>query len=267
MNEIENNNIDTREIRKVRAWCNASKQEILLKTVDEAKLNKREISYNSPNNIALSLNIAITHSRTAKQYYENVLFEAANCSSQETICPRINHPEIFDYFERLQISVIFAFTAVETFANIAVPDNYTYERITNKGIKELLTKENIERWCSTTEKLEKILPNIFSMDSPKKAKFWTSFKQLEELRNDIVHPKCKAKTENIPTDYLKRFFDPSIFDIIDAARLVLNYFCDGRSPLPYFPYVIGVEGPVVKLASVSTKLSEHITEIETKCCK
>ncbi len=79
----------------------------------------------------------------------------------------MNHADIFDYFEQLQVSVIFAFTAVESFANIAIPETFAYERVNSKGIREVLSKEDIERWCPTApEKVSVLLPLVFSVASP-----------------------------------------------------------------------------------------------------
>jgi hypothetical protein len=253
---------DSREVRKVRAWCKKSKLEILLQEIDEVKLKKRSIQYLAPNNIALSLNIALSASTKAKKFYDEVLNKVSYCKS-EYKCRYFNHSDIYDYLEQIQISVIFAFTAVESFANIAIPDNFTYERLNNKGIREVLTKENIERWCSTTEKVEAILPLVFGIKGPKESPFWSDFKMLEKLRNDIVHPKTTSKKMEIPTDYLKRFFDVSIFRIFDSARSVINHFCVGRAPLAYFPHIVGSKGPAADLTMAKGSISKHIKPIKS----
>lgn len=253
---------DPREVRPVRAWCTASGQEVTLRHFDEAKIRSRTIEYAAPNSIALSLSVAATHVAIAKRYFEEVLDKLAQCERQNASCHYLRHSEIYDYFEHLQIGVIFAYTAVESFANIAVPEQFTYERVSNRGIKEILSKENIERWCSTTEKLGVILPTVFDLNSPKQAKFWPAFKLLEELRNEIVHPKTKGANGEIPTDYLKRFFDPAVFAAIDAGRLAIAYFCENRTAMAYFPHIIGDQGPATDLTTVRGRLAEHVVPIE-----
>jgi hypothetical protein len=253
---------DPREMRPVCAWCEASGQEVLLQTIDEARIRKRTIRYAAPNNIALSLSIALAANAKARQFYDGVLSKLASCPKSAHACHYIKHSDIYDYFQQLQISVIFAFTAVESFANIAVPDEFQYERINNKGIREVLSKENIERWCSTTEKVGTILPLVFGMEGPKESSYWADFKRLEELRNDIVHPKTSGKKMEIPTDYLKRFFEVKVFRVVDSARLVINHYCADRPPLAYFPHVIGSKGPVADLTLMQGSLAEHLRPIK-----
>ena len=123
------------------------------------------------------------------------------------------------------MSLIFIYTAVEAFSNIAIPPDYEIERINHKKVKEIWGKENIERWKSTSEKIGDILPDIFKIENPKNEKFWSNFKKLEEIRNDIIHQKTIKNNTDVYSEYFNYFFDHSIFEIIRSGFLVIQYFC------------------------------------------
>lgn len=109
-------------------------------------------------------------------------------------------PRLYNYFESIQTAIISMYTAIESFANICIPHDYVYEKNNAKGIKESYSKELIERYIPTSEKIDKILPSILNCDSPKGSKLWQDFKSLESLRNDIIHPKTTKKNTETKED-------------------------------------------------------------------
>ena len=56
----------------------------------------------------------------------------------------INHSALFDYFESFASHVVFSFTALEAFANEAIPKEFEYE-VEKKGQKALIKNPDIER--------------------------------------------------------------------------------------------------------------------------
>ena len=71
---------------------------------------------------------------------------------------------IYDYLEEIQTSIVFSYKSLESFCNESIPDEYVYKKTNNKGIVEHYSKEQIERWIPTSEKLSDILPEIFKCD-------------------------------------------------------------------------------------------------------
>lgn len=48
---------------------------------------------------------------------------------------------VCDYIEHIQSAIVFAYTALETFANLSIPESYLYHvESKSKGIKEIYDK-------------------------------------------------------------------------------------------------------------------------------
>lgn len=100
----------------------------------------------------------------------------------------INHSQLFDYFEVFSSHVVFSFTALEAFANEAIPKEFEYE-LERKGKKIRLKKPEIERTVSLDEKLHAVLPKSLDVLSPKGKKLWQHYKLLKGMRDRIIHLK------------------------------------------------------------------------------
>jgi hypothetical protein len=203
--------------------------------IDETKIN-----FATPNNISVCLNISNKHYDLAKEVFKKELKPKLTGKKKIINFNGSENSLLYDYFENLQISLIFVYTAVEAFANVAIPDSFTYEKRNNKNVKEIWEKESIERWLSTTEKIAEIVPSVLKLQSPKSEKFWTNFKKLEEIRNEIIHQKTVSNETNVSSKYLTEFFKESIFNIISSGFLVIEYFCSKTEYAHiYFPLGIG----------------------------
>ena len=66
--------------------------------------------------------------------------------------------------------LVFAYTALESFANDEIPDKFTYSVEETKST-EVYNKSQIERFLSMQVKLGDILPGVCSVPSPKGARF------------------------------------------------------------------------------------------------
>jgi len=97
----------------------------------------------------------------------------------------------FDAIESISISVITAYSAIESFCNDSIPNNHEYWHKKHSDlIFEKSDKMEIERYFSTSNKLNNILPEIFNVDSPKgKSPIWASYKKLKECRDGLIHAK------------------------------------------------------------------------------
>jgi hypothetical protein len=125
-----------------------------------------------------------------------------------------NETEHFNFFEDCIIGITFCYSALECFANITIPDSYTYTYKDKKyflGIKffkyhvsKFMHRD--DRLLDLSTKLCIILPEIFEVDSPKGNFLWEQFVKLKKLRNDIIHfKKVNLKREE------KDIFDESIY--------------------------------------------------------
>ena len=100
-------------------------------------------------------------------------------------------------------SVVFSFTAVESFANQAISRAYAsgfrYEQQTRGNSSPTsLELGTVERELALDEKLSRVLPLIFNVPTPKGTITWQSFKNLKKIRDRIVHPKTRDTEQSGP---------------------------------------------------------------------
>lgn len=142
---------------------------MLLQDLDTVTINKnKEISYFRPNNIALLLSVNSKSLEQAKTLY-NDFFQNSSVEvelkkiegDKKTFLNGISS-KVCDYIEYIQTAIVFGYTALETFANLSIPDEYTYViQNSSKGTSEIYDKKAIERWLSLKVKLQQILREIY----------------------------------------------------------------------------------------------------------
>jgi len=151
-----------------------------------------------------------------------------------------NKSELYDYFEEIQTSIIFSYVAVESFANATIPKDFTFEKTNEKGIKEIWDKTGIERWVPTSEKLINIIPKILNSSDIRQETFWNYFKELEKLRNDIVHQKTSDDKSSLEAEIFNKMLSNNIFYIIQSSFFVIDFFYKLNNAHPYFPLGLGI---------------------------
>ena len=208
----------------------AEKEEIkgsmVFQEMDEVVFNKRKdikIEYFTPNNISLLLSISAKASAEAKFIYEKDLdpyrenkTELLNDNKKRIID---RSTLVYNYLEKIEISIVFGYTAVESFANISIPKNYEHKFRDSKGIVHNYDKEAIERWLTLREKVATILTSIFRTPKIETQKFWNNFLRLEEYRNNIIHQKSISRT-----DFYKSYFKRNIEKVCESSFNLLEFF-------------------------------------------
>ncbi len=256
---------DRRELRPVFIHAEKQVKTFVLGQNEIYELNKKVIDFTAPNNIAICLNISNREYEIALQKFLKLISPKFNNKSTRITFDETEISELYDYFEHLQISLLFAYTAVEAFGNIAIPENYTFEKFNNKKVKEIWTKESIERWLSTSEKIGEILPAILGVEPPFNEAFWPQFKKLEQIRNEIIHQKTVNDKRNVSSKYLHEFFSRDIFDIIRAGFLLIEYFCSKvEYALIYFPLGVGTPKQQIVVIDDFEKYFASINDHEEK---
>ena len=129
-------------------------------------------------------------------------------------------------------SIVFAFTALEAFVNEIIPSDYKYEK-KGKKATEIYTKEEIERWVSIDEKLDKIIPAILKVGTPKgRDQSWQGFKDLKNIRDRLIHMKSDDRKDSGPdaktiwTALMKT--EPPY----KQAFTIVKYFIDDKTSTP-----------------------------------
>lgn len=218
---------------------------MVLQEADVVQIKKKPLDYFIPNNVAVLLSISNKALSEAQALFEKHLnpekaeIELSKASDKVEFLKK-KSSEVCDYIEQIQTTIVFAYTALEAFANLSIPENYFYtQRMKSKGIDERYDKTAIERWLSLTIKLQKILPEIYKTKPVDKTKEWQSFIKLEKYRHDIIHQKTIEHT-----DFYKVYFQQNIFQITKCAEQIIKFFYDNHSlekANPLWPWIVGKE--------------------------
>ena len=207
--------------------CKDNDQLVFLQRMLDFKFGQKKINLSLPNEIGISLNV-FTKARDKSQF----LLEKLKVDIKEKNDFYDKKVQLFyDYIEQIQIALIFSYKAVESFCNATIPDSFIYKKKNSKGIQEVYGILEIERWIPTSEKLTEIIPEVLKCESPKALKYWSDFKELETLRNEIIH--CK-KSNNI--EITKKLLSNNILKILNSSILVLNHFIKEDIANEVFPF-------------------------------
>jgi hypothetical protein len=205
---------------------------MLLQDIETAAIEKgKEISYFCPNNIAVLLSISSKSLDKAKELYDK-FFQAPSAKfrldkikeDKKIFLNRVSST-VCDYIEHVQTAVVFAYTALETFANLSIPEGYLYYiENKSKGIREAYDKEAIERWLSLKVKIQYILREIYCSKKVEHQKWWGHFSNLERYRNDIIHQKTITSTS-----FYKEYFKAAVFRSCESPISVIKYFYEAHA--------------------------------------
>lgn len=208
-----------------------------------AKFAGKEVSFVLPSHAALCLNLSHKAYKEAQQIPDTELFQnkSYGWSSEEGLTV------LFNLFEQLFLNVIFAYTALETFANEAIPDDYIFTQVRqDKKYSESYDRDQIERNLSLDTKLSELLPQITGVKFSKGGSLWSDYVKLKKIRDRLIHVKTAdtglsgSNQTNIWTDLIsQRKIDASL-----VAHKVIQHF--PRVYEPSSPVAVGINRWVSK---------------------
>lgn len=220
---------------------------MLVQDLEETIISGTRFTYFTPNNIAILLSISNKSLAKAKNIFSekldphkvNLALQNAGINKADFLNKKSS--EVCDYIESIQTSITFAYTALETFANLSIPEDHIYEvKVKTKGTKELYDKEAIERWVTFRDKLLYVLPDVYECKKPDKEKSWSYFIKLEKYRHAIIHQKSINSTE-----FYKTYFRRDIFDVCNSAEKIIHFFykqnAEKNRTIPLWPWMINSE--------------------------
>ena len=193
---------------------------------------KRTLSLPVPNLTALY----ISHSEKAwSEYWELRKKNNIDKSLKSEVCFKTDE-DAFNALELIAMSVISAFTAIESFCNDSIPENHeVWHEKKSDIILEKSSKKEIERFFSIEKKLNDILPTIFSVNSPKgKSPIWVSYKKLKECRDALIHAKTN-ETRSVGADKVNLW--DKLFKLQKPyilAKDVFNWYLADEKNKPYW---------------------------------
>lgn len=227
-------NITKRSNRPLIATDKDSEDNVFFQETIGAKIENTKIIFSRPNEIALSMSIASKSLERASEIRKDILKNIDSGKQTDFYDARVN--DIYDYLEEVQKTVVFGYKAIEALCNSAIPHDYVYKKELNKkGIHEIYDKHAIERWVTTSEKISKILPEIYKCASPTTQKFWGHFKKMEDLRNDIIHSKS-----NTTSKLLSELLSNDIGKYFKSCESLLLYYYKQDRENALFPMLPNV---------------------------
>jgi hypothetical protein len=170
------------------------------------------LSFPLPNVTAMCLDVAYTTWVESQHFLQDERFlKFFKPATTKGIVILTEDNTFFDLLQKRMVAIVFAYTALESFANESIPDHFIFRRITGqKKFTEEYTKEQAER-LSLEIKLFEVLPEIFKLLTPKGRAVGERYKALEKLRDRVIHMKSKDRRisvlgkENIWKDLLEQF--------------------------------------------------------------
>lgn len=128
------------------------------------------------------------------------------------------------YYGYASNCVISLFTALESFVNYLIPDDYIFKKeIKGKRI-ELYNKEQIQRWLTTDEKIKDVLFSITGKNFFQKQTEHTSrIDNLKNLRDELIHVKADANLEN-QKSIIKKLIDFKYNETLESVSKFINFY-------------------------------------------
>jgi hypothetical protein len=199
-------------------------------------------SFALPNEISISMSI-LEKAWEKSEILKTKIIELAEIDKDSVA--KDNMQVQFDFIENIYTAIIFSYKSVESFCNASIPEDYTYEIVNNKGVIEIYKKKEIERWIKTSVKITKILPKVYACKNPNTMSFWPHFKELEKLRNEIVHSKSESTV-----DVFLKLISKEIELYLFSSMRILEYFIHENPNNEYLP--MGLGSMAIQFKSVET---------------
>ncbi|MFC6204076.1 hypothetical protein ACFPZK_05065 [Psychrobacter urativorans] len=195
----------------------------LSRGIEEVDIKNNKVRFITPSMVALQINIAnealieikALNSKIQNLHSKQKLDDGSinNLLIEHTL-------EVYNFIEHAQKAIIFSFTALETFINLSIPNDFIWSKTTPRKT-EVYNKEQIERYISWKEKINLIVTDIYQVPQIKQMSFWSDLIELLDIRNRLIHIKSSDDTE-VLTDLLNK----NIFKICFSSQEYINYISE-----------------------------------------
>lgn len=162
------------------------KNAMLMTAATTITVAKQDIIVPVPSHSALCANI----SHRAFVNLQGLRIPASKVQGKDEWSVTSGTKDYFDLLELMITNVIFAYTAIEAYANQLVPDQFVFKRMRDdKKCEEIFNKDQIERFLSLDIKLKSVLPQVTGAADPSGTKLWEDFRELQRVRDRLIHVK------------------------------------------------------------------------------
>lgn len=206
---------------------------------------EKTIGFCLPSAPALFLSLSYRAHRSSEQ-----ALRAARFGDYKVTLRDHAYTSVFDFFELRTQHVIFAFSALEAYANECIPDPFTWTTTKTRtgGVEEDVTydREGAERHVALSEKLHAMLPKVLGTASIKGGVHWQNFAKLKSLRDRLIHlkyfdSKVAADPGGLPPEKNSVWADLYSTRSADFSNqvheIVMHYGGDRRTWARKFPYL------------------------------
>jgi hypothetical protein len=176
------------------------------------------VGFSLPSAPALFLNLSYKSHLNASEFLDNAISKARFCE-KSAVEGSLPASSVYDYLELIMASLVFAYTALESFANEQIPEAHVYH-VREKHFTRSYDRGQIERSISLDIKLATILPEVLSVSSPKGTSLWQDYKRLNELRDRIIHMKVNDRSCREPDP--KSVWGELLSDSLPKPYLIAN---------------------------------------------
>ncbi|MBO0432098.1 hypothetical protein [Enterococcus sp. DIV0660C] len=210
----------------------------VVEELDHMKVDnlKEKIEFIPPNGISIQLSIVDECINKLKKLKMSEEFRKNK--ADKILKERVynNSEIIYEQISLVEMAIVFGYTALETFSNLSIPEDYEYYLVNNKQIKETYNREAIERWIPLDEKISKILPEVYGTSDIKKKNLWNQFKIFENYRHEIIHQKNIERTS-----FYKKYFRNNIYTYLKVPRQIIEFYYSETTKLgktnPLWPWM------------------------------
>ena len=198
------------------------------KVVGISQYKSKRVAFTVPSATALFLNLSQRHYEEAR--------EIAQDFSVAPTLQSLDDEDAFAYLENIMASVVFAYTALESFANEEIPSDYIYTVEKGNRCKEVYNKVQMERFLTLEVKLVKILPAVCGVRSPKGIKAWQDYLELESLRHSIIHMKEADRDSRLESSksVWGRLIKSPVPYSLPVAKRIIDHFYKPRRLKPHW---------------------------------
>lgn len=203
--------------------------EVVRMALPMISFTNRDVLIDRPNVTAMFLSISDRALKEAQDIYvkklEPVLQRQSGADGRPFRLDGVTG-DVLDFTEKLLISMVFALTAGEAYANSMLPATFTTS-VKVKGGTETKDRDWIERTGKLREKFHKYIPEAYGIEPPEKhmGTVWQDFCRLDELRDSIIHYKNDERQyrEDEEKFVQRMYLDAFTEDSIVSVRKLIEY--------------------------------------------
>jgi hypothetical protein len=154
-----------------------------------------------PSPLALYLGAAADAERRARRHLGRALRGLADHRTPFAGQLRRREQHLFDGLQERAVAIVFSLTALEAFANDAIPPDFLLQRANPKtGQPESLDAQTIGRFVSLDDKLTSVVSVVAGKHGLDTTSHWQHYRWLSALRDRLIHLKPRDWRGLAPED-------------------------------------------------------------------